>query len=129
MPIGRGLLQRLSSPDPRRRPDLVDSVLVNLTSILNTHQGDGFTCPDMGCDFVDLLSRWPASESDILRAVRESVARYETRLQNVQVRRIDDLSTNKIELEITGQLKDPEYSRERVKLRTELSRNGQVNVK
>ena len=50
------------------------------------------------------------------------------RLANVQVRRLEDNST-KIELEITGQLKDPEYSRERVKLRTELSRSGQVNVK
>lgn len=128
MSVGRGLLQRLSSPDPRRRPDMMESVLANLASILNTHQGDGFTCPDMGCDFVDLLSRWPTSESDILRAVRESVARYETRLQNVQVRRLDQHS-NKIELEITGQLKDPEYARERVKLRTQLSRNGQVNVK
>ncbi|MCA9654847.1 MAG: type VI secretion system baseplate subunit TssE [Myxococcales bacterium] len=128
MAIGRGLLQRLASPDPRRRPDLVEAVLVNLTSILNTHEGDGFTCPDMGCDFVDLLSRWPTSESDVLRAVRESIARYETRLSNVQVRRLEDNST-KIELEITGQLKDPEYSRERVKLRTELSRSGQVNVK
>lgn len=127
MSMGRGLLQRLSSEDPRRHHDmdLMEAVVVNLTSILNTHEGDGFTCPDMGCDFVGLLSRWPASETDVLMAVRRTIERYEPRLCNVHVRRVNQAS-NRVELEITGQLKDS--VRDRVKFRTELSRVGRVNL-
>ncbi|MCA9704639.1 MAG: type VI secretion system baseplate subunit TssE [Myxococcales bacterium] len=122
---GRGLLHRLSSANPRNRPELMDAVVVNLTSILNTHEGDGFTCPDMGCDFVGLLSRWPTSESDVLKAVRHTIEKYEPRLCNVQVRRVNYESA-RVELEITGQLKDS--LRDRVKFRTRLSRSGHVNV-
>ncbi|MEM9461479.1 MAG: type VI secretion system baseplate subunit TssE [Myxococcota bacterium] len=127
MSVGRGLLQRLSSEDPRRHHDvdLMEAVIVNLTAILNTHEGDGFTCPDMGCDFVGLLSRWPTSETDVLMAVRRTIERYEPRLCNVHVRRINQPS-NRVELEITGQLKDS--LRDRVKFRTELSHAGHVNL-
>lgn len=125
MAIGRGLLQRISSPDPRHQPDVMEAVVVNLTSILNTHEGDGYTCPDMGCDFVGLLSRWPTSETDVLMAVRRSIERYEPRLCNVQVRRVNHAS-NRVELEITGSLRDS--ARDRVKFRTELSRAGHVNL-
>jgi type VI secretion system lysozyme-like protein len=127
MVVGRGLLHRLSSQDPRRDADLMEAVVVNLTSILNTHEGDGFTCPDMGCDFVGLLSQWPTSETDVLMAVKRSIEKYEPRLCNVSVRRVNHAST-RVELEITGQLKDPLSSRDRVKFRTELSAAGQVNV-
>lgn len=124
---GRGLLARLSSSDPRYRPDLMESVVINLTSILNTHEGDGFTCPDMGCDFVGLLSRWPSSETDVLMAVKHSIERYEPRLRNVQVRRLNH--STRVELEITGQLKDSSGgARDRIKLRTELSRTGNVGI-
>jgi len=105
----------------------MNAVVVNLTSILNTHEGDGFTCPDMGCDFVGLLSQWPTSESDVLMAVKKSIERYEPRLKNVQVRRLNPHST-RVELEITGQLKDSGGARDRVKLRTELSRTGNVDI-
>ena len=94
---GRGLLHRLSSQDPRRDSDLMEAVVVNLTSILNTHEGDGFTCPDMGCDFIELLSRWPTSEMDVITSVKQSIERYETRLDHVQVRRVNR-DSNRIEL-------------------------------
>lgn len=123
---GRGLLDRISSPDPRRHDDVMKSVVINMTSILNTHEGDGFTCPDMGCDFVGLLSQWPASETDVLMAVKRSIEKYEPRLCNVQVRRIN-YASSRVELEITGQLRET-TSRDRVKFRTELSQVGHVNV-
>ncbi|MEM9459832.1 MAG: GPW/gp25 family protein [Myxococcota bacterium] len=128
MGIGRGLLQRISAPEERHRAgDVSEAILVNLTSILNTHEGDGFTCPDMGCDFVELMSRWPTSEMDVITAVQRSISRYETRLEHVQVRRINRDSP-RIELEITGRIRDPAARADRVRLQTELTRSGHVNI-
>lgn len=128
MAIGRGLLQRLSSPNGRRHAqDLQQSILLNLNSILNTHEGDGFTCPDMGCDFVDLLSKWPTSEMDVIRSVQDSIQQYETRLENVRVRRINPDSA-RIELEISGSLKASNDPGSRLRMQTELSRTGHVQV-
>jgi type VI secretion system lysozyme-like protein len=124
---GRGILGRMSSPDPRRRPDLMDSIVTNVTSILNTHEGDGYTCPKMGCDFVGLMSRWPTSESDVMATLRRTVEEYEPRLRNVNVRRVVSES-HVISIEITGELKDGSNSRERVRLQTQLAVDGRFEV-
>jgi type VI secretion system lysozyme-like protein len=123
----RGFLGRLSSADPRRRPDLTDSILTNVTAILNTHEGDGYTCPNMGYDFVGLLSRWPTSESDVMAALRRTVELYEPRLRNVQVRRVESES-HVISIEITAELKDGSGSRDRIRLQTQLAVDGHVEV-
>jgi type VI secretion system protein len=123
----RGLLGRLSSLDPRRRLELMDAIVVNVTSILNTHEGDGYTCPTMGCDFVGLMSRWPTSETDVLAAVRRTVELYEPRLRNVQVRRVQHESYV-VALEITGELRDDAGSRERIRLQTQLASDGHMSV-
>ncbi len=125
---GRGLLNRISSPDPRRHDDVLESVIHNLAAILNTHEGDGHTCPTMGSDFIELLARWPTSQSEVLTNIKSTVERYETRLTQVQVRRLNP-DSNRVELEITGQLKDSERSRERIKLRTELSQAGRIKIR
>lgn len=125
---GRGLLGRMSSPDPRRRLELMDAIVTNVTSILNTHEGDGYTCPNMGCDFVGLMSRWPTSESDVMATLRRTVETYEPRLRNVHVRRVNTEDPNVISIEITAELKDGTNSRERVRLRTELAVDGHFAV-
>lgn len=123
---GRGLLRRIASPDPQRRLDPVESIVTNVASILNTHEGDGFTCADMGCDFVGLMSRWPTSESDVLAAVRRTVEQYEPRLCNVQVQRVRDDGIV-VALEITGELRSS-AARDRIRLRTELAHNGHMDI-
>ena len=123
----RGLLGRMSSPDPRRRPELMDSIVLNVTSILNTPEGDGYTCPNMGCDFVGLMSRWPTSESDVMAALRRTVEMYEPRLRNVHVRRVEGES-HVIAIEITAELKDGTGSRDRIRLQTQLGVDGHIEV-
>jgi type VI secretion system lysozyme-like protein len=124
--VSRGLLGRMSSPDPRRRVSLMDSIVTNVTSILNTHEGDGYTCPTMGCDFVGLMSRWPTSESDVMAALRRTIEMYEPRLRNVHVRRVEN-EGNQISIEITAELKESS-SRERVRLQTQLGVDGHFEV-
>ena len=123
----RGLLGRMSSSDPRRRPDLMDSIITNVTAILNTHEGDGYTCPTMGCDFVGLMSRWPTSESDVMATLRRTVEMYEPRLRNVHVRRVDG-EGHAIAIEITAELKDDSGNRDRIRLQTELGVDGHIQV-
>lgn len=122
----RGFLHRLGSEHPTRGLPQLDSVVANLQAILNTHQGDGFTCPEMGVDFVDVLSRWPSSETDVLRAVALTIERYEPRLRNVRVRTLakEDVATA-VHLEIVAEWN----GRDRVRLLTELSRGGSVKVR
>ncbi len=124
--VSRGLLGRMSSPDPRRRVSLMDSIVTNVTSILNTHEGDGYTCPTMGCDFVGLMSRWPTSESDVMAALRRTIEMYEPRLRNVHVRRVEN-EGNQISIEITAELKESS-NRERVRLQTQLGVDGHFEV-
>jgi type VI secretion system lysozyme-like protein len=123
----RGLLGRMSSPDPRRVPDLMDSIVTNVTALFNTHEGDGYTCPNMGCDFVGLMSRWPTSESDVMAALRRTVEMYEPRLRNVQVRRVEG-APHTVAIEITAELKDGSGSRDRIRLQTQLSVDGHFQV-
>lgn len=123
----RGLLGRMSSPDPRRRTELMDSIVTNVTSLLNTHEGDGYTCPTMGCDFVGLMSRWPTSESDIMATLRRTVELYEPRLRNVQVRRVES-EAHALSIEITAELKDGSGSRDRIRLQTQLAVDGHFEV-
>jgi len=125
---GRGLLGRMSSPDPRRRPELLESIVTNLTAILNTHEGDGHTCPNMGCDFVGLMSRWPTSESDVMATLRRTVEMYEPRLRNVHVRRVES-GSHVIAIEITAELRDGSGSRDRVRLQTQLAVDGHFEVR
>lgn len=117
----------MSTPDPRRHPDLIASILTNITSILNTHEGDGYTCPTMGCDFVGLMSRWPTSESDVMAALRRSLEMYEPRLRNINVRRVG-LDATLISIEITAELKDGSDSRDRIRLQTQVAMDGRFDV-
>jgi len=105
----------------------MDSIVTNVTSILNTHEGDGYTCPTMGCDFVGLMSRWPTSESDVMATLRRSVEMYEPRLCNVQVRRVDG-DPHTVAIEITAELKDGSGSRDRIRLQTQLAVDGHFEV-
>ncbi len=116
----------MGSPKPARPIPQLESVVANLQAVLNTHQGDGYTCPEMGVDFFDVLSRWPSSESDVLRAVALTIERYEPRLRNVRVRTLPKPeSAMAVHLEITAEWN----GRDNVRLLTELSRGGSVKVR
>ena len=122
----RGLLHRLASDDPSRECHLLESIVANLQAILNTHEGDGHTCPEMGVDFLDVLSRWPSSETDVLRAVSTTIERFEPRLRNVRVRTLNKGEpASTVSMEIVADF----HGHDRVRLFTELSRGGGFKVR
>lgn len=122
----RGLLHRLASEDPAQGPQLLESIVSNLQAILNTHEGDGHTCPEMGVDFLDVLARWPSSESDVLRAVSATIERFEPRLRNVRVRTLDPGAVvSVVSMEIVAELR----GHEKIRFLTELSRGGGLRVR
>ena len=121
----RGLLHRIASGDPKRRTDRIRSIVANLHAILNTQKGDGHSSPDLGVDLLELLARWPSSESEVMQAVSETIRRYEPRLRNVRVRRVELERGSTVMMEISAELADDEHLR----LLTELSRNGRVHIR
>lgn len=122
----RGLMHRLASDDPAKGGGVLESIVANLQAILNTHEGDGYTCPEMGVDFLDVLSRWPSSESDVLRAVAATIERFEPRLRNVRVRTLNPgVVVSIVAMEIVAEL----AGHEKIRFLTELSRGGGVRVR
>lgn len=122
----RGLLHRIASDDPNKGTGVLESIIANLQAILNTHEGDGHTCPEMGVDFLDVLARWPSSESDVLRAVAATIERFEPRLRNVRVRTLNPTAiVSCVSMEIVAEL----AGHEKIRFLTELSRGGGVRVR
>lgn len=120
-----GILERISRARPDLEPDPIGSVLENLRAILNTNEGDGYTAPSLGVDFIELLARWPSSENDVVRAMHRTIEQYEPRLTRVDIRRVDpEEGAVSIEFEISGEL----LSRGRIRLATKLHSRGRVGV-
>lgn len=119
-------MHRLASDDPAKGAGVLESIVANLQAILNTHEGDGYTCPEMGVDFLDVLARWPSSESDVLRAVAATIERFEPRLRNVRVRTLNPgVVVSIVAMEIVAEL----AGHEKIRFLTELSRGGGVRVR
>jgi type VI secretion system lysozyme-like protein len=85
-----------------RRPDASvdairatrDSVVANLRQICGTPRGSVLLLADYGIeDPVRIFHEYPGSVADVQRGIAETFSRYEPRLLNVSVRRVqnDDL--------------------------------------
>lgn len=124
----RGLLSRLSSPDPCRQLDEVHSIMGNLRAILNTRVGDAPAVPDFGLiDLSDLVHNFPDASSYVQRSIRDTIAVYEPRLKNVRVRSVATDDPLRIAFEISARLSS-ESRKGTVRVRTEIGPSGRATV-
>ena len=82
---------RRGGPDPKR---MVASIVRHLERILNTRWGSAQTADDYGIpDFTDLRSGLPDAIRDLERAIRNTIQKYEPRLEAVRVKFIPQEKT------------------------------------
>ena len=92
----RSLLERIAQNEPDtcsiefNEANIVESILRNVTQILNTRQGSVLTRPDYGLpDFNDLARRFPNAIEEIKCSIRDSLELYEPRLVNLRVHHVE----------------------------------------
>ncbi|MBL9039466.1 MAG: type VI secretion system baseplate subunit TssE [Archangium sp.] len=123
----RGLLSRISTKEPARRSDVVESVLKHLQSLLNMRTGSAATVPGMGVpDFTDLVHDFPGSSMTLTQAIRATILAYEPRLKNVMVRHVPDDTPLVVRFEVSAQLVNEKNTT--IKFRTEFAPGGRINV-
>lgn len=109
--------------------ELVDSIMDNLRSVLNSRADNCMSRPDLGMpDFNDLAGRFPDALGIIAAAVRDQIEMFEPRLSEVSVRHVADRS-NPLHLafRIHATLALDDGTR-RLSFDTVLNNNGYVNV-
>lgn len=87
--MARGLLDRIASETAAgSRPiDSYESVIANLTAVLNARQGGTATRPEFGVpDFTDRMHTLPQGTVELCEQLREVIVTFEPRLTNVMVR-------------------------------------------
>lgn len=124
----RGLLSRLTSSDPLRPPDEVQSILENLRAILNTRVGDSTSASGFGIiDLADLVHNFPNAAQIMEKSIRATVGEYEPRLKQVRVRLIPSDDPLKLVFEIAARLAGDRHQG-MVRVRTEVNSSGRVHV-
>ena len=116
------------SADPNR---IVASILLHLQKILNTRQGSVQIDEFYGVpDFTDLAANF-SSESvrDLIRSIKNSVAKYEPRLSSVQIE-ADAPGDQALELrfKISGRLAMDEHNSLPVAFETVVDPNGRIAI-
>jgi len=109
---------------------LAESILHNLTRVLNTRQGGPLIQPqDYGMvDITEISTRFPDSIADVQKAIRITIEKYEPRLKNVQIEQLgegDDLQT--LKFKITAQLADKK-GRDSIYFETVIDPTGEVQL-
>lgn len=84
----------------------IRSVQAHLQRILNTRQGNVPIADDYGIpDFTDLMSGYPESRRAIERTIRDTIQKFEPRLQNVRVSFLEEVDTTlTVDFQISAQL-------------------------
>jgi len=114
-----------------RDHDVEAAVLRNVRQILNTRQGSALTCPEYGVmQLSELVHDFPDAIGTMQRAIKNTLALYEPRLKNVQVRHLkrDTPHDFTLEFEITGQVQLPDGRRQAVRFASSLDSRGNVNL-
>lgn len=134
---GRTLLERFRDPRSdeqltlaRNTAALADSILQHLTRMLNTRRGGPLIHPDdYGMiDLSDVINNYPDSISDVQKAIRTAIDKYEPRLRDVRVEYVEsgeDILTLKFKITARIAL---EKGRELVSFETFIKPTGQVQV-
>ena len=126
---------RLLDKNPSRRvtedpKQMIHSIQEHLQRILNTHMGSVPIADDLGVpDFTNFMSAFPDSQRSIERSLRQTIQKYEPRLQGIRVaffpKEDDPLS---ISFQITARLvlkdhKDP------VSFESMVDADGRIRIK
>ena len=134
--LERTLLERIDKPEqggyrltanPHR---IIESVLTHLRKMLNVRQGSVCTLPDYGIpDLNSLFMEYPDGVRALSRIIRDSIEKYEPRLQRIQVRYLpDDQDPLNLRFEITARLAMDE-DQPSVRFETVVGDNGAVRVR
>lgn len=110
---------------PDRSSERFQSIIRNLTHLLNTRRGSVGHLPDYGLpDLGSLYRGMPDSIDELRRSVQETIEKYEPRLNRVRVKvQVADASTMRLPLILTA-----EMDGERVRLMTTFSSREPVEV-
>lgn len=131
------LLDRIRemAKNPSRRvtedaTQMTRSVQAHLQRILNTRQGNVPIAGDYGIpDFTDLMSGFPESRRAIERTIRDTIQKFEPRLQGVRVTFLEPgEDTLNVNFQITAQLVLPGH-KDPVIFDSMLNAGGQITVK
>lgn len=128
---GRGLLSRLDSTGVRatRGLDEHESIVEHLRVLLNARRGNSLSAPDFGIpDFSDLVHNFPGAVQVLQRAIRETILAFEPRIKQVTVRHVPSEDPLTLRYEITGQSANSRGGRGSLRLTTQMSAGGHVNV-
>jgi type VI secretion system protein len=137
---GSSLLRRLQrDADPTsagrsyyRGEDLEAVVLDHLREMLGTRMGSALTVPDYGMiEVSDMLYEFPDAIGIIQRGLKTTLAKYEPRLKNVQVRSLEageDESRMFLYFEITAQLLYPNGERQAIRFTTKVDESSSIEI-
>jgi type VI secretion system protein len=137
MALERGLLDRLRNPEPesarttRENPRLVtEAVLAHLRQLLNSRQGLAPACMDYGMpDLCDLVYTFPQAASDLRKAIKASLEKYEPRLRRVVVSQAENTEEPlTLRFEIRAELATEE-GRTPIWIQTRIDEFGGIEVK
>ena len=128
---GRGLLSRLDSTGVRatRGVDEHESIVEHLRVLLNARRGNSLSAPDFGIpDFSDLVHTFPGAIQVLQRAIRETILAFEPRIKQVAVKHVPSEDPLTLRYEITGVSLSSRGGRGNLRLTTQMSAGGHVNV-
>lgn len=112
------------------RRQMLHSIQDHLQRILNTRQGSTLIAEDYGIpDFTNLMSGYPESKRAMERSLRDTIQKYEPRLQAVRIAFLpqqEDALT--LSFQITARLKT-EDNKDPVVFESVLDAGGRVVVK
>ncbi len=129
------LFERLMRPDPGQRTmqedtnALMRSILHNLQQILNTRQGSAAAQMELGIlTPTEIAYNFPDSITQVQRAIRECIEKYEPRLTAVEVSYIEDSDDPlSLRFQITGKLATSKYQT-MMSFDTVVDSAGQINL-
>jgi type VI secretion system protein len=118
---------RRVTEDPRQ---MIRSVQEHLQRILNTRQGNVPIAENYGIpDFTDLMEGFPESRRTIERSIRDTIQKFEPRLQSVRVTFVEQGEDKlAVTFQITAQL-TMANQRNPVTFDSVLNAGGQITVK
>lgn len=116
-----------SKEDPRRT---VDSVLGHLQRILNTRQDSVPIAADFGMpDLTDLHSNYPDSMRWFLKAIKQTIQKYEPRLTAIRVSLVpDEEDPLSLRFQIVGRLAGRDH-KDPVRFESVVGSDGKISVK
>ncbi|MBM4359756.1 MAG: type VI secretion system baseplate subunit TssE [Deltaproteobacteria bacterium] len=130
-------LERNADPNSSTRSvyrgeDLETVVLDHLRSLLNTRAGSAPTAPDYGVvELTELVHDYPDAPAVMQRAIKATIAKFEPRLKNVQVRPIEGDEQREAMtflFEVTGQVVYPNGERHPIRLATSVDASSNVQI-